>query len=156
MCRGVVNFPLREPQARRTATSRLITAGQRKSAKLSLVDLVIVPGHNHAARHIPTDGDRAIPAGGDCAPPSLGLLQQAGKFLRQGLVFGEEFLQLQAQGGEGVFVVRMFGRVLDGFQRGGSGFHFGAQFVPQGFGVVEALFAGLLARVFWPLPVRPV
>ena len=77
-----------------------------------------------------------------------GLRQQAGEFLGQGLVFGEEFLQLQAQGGQGIFVVGMGGGVLSGFQRGGSGFYLGAQFLPQGFGVVETLFTGLFAEFF--------
>jgi hypothetical protein len=53
---------------------------------------------------------------------------------------------LQAQGGQGIFVVGMGGGVLSGFQRGGSGFHLGAQFVPQGFGLLEGLLTGLFAE----------
>jgi hypothetical protein len=76
------------------------------------------------------------------------LCQQAGEFLGQGLVFGEQFLQLQAQGGQGIFVVGMGGGVLSGFERGGSGFYLGTQFLPQGFGLLETLFTGLFAQGF--------
>jgi hypothetical protein len=42
----------------------------------------------------------------------------------------------------------MGGSVLGGFERGGSGFHLRAQFVPQSFGLLEALLTGLFAEFF--------
>ena len=74
------------------------------------------------------------------------MCQQADEFLRQGFVFGEEFLQLQAQGSQGIFIVRMGGGIRCRFQRSGFGFHLRAQFVPQGFGLLEGLLTGLFAE----------
>jgi hypothetical protein len=112
------------------------------------LDLIVIAGNDGAAAGVPADGDRAIAAGDDGLPGGAGLRQQAGEFLGQGIVFGEEFLQLQAQGGQGIFVVGMGGSVLGGFERSGSGFHLWAQSVPQGFDLLEALFTGLFAEFF--------
>jgi hypothetical protein len=107
-------------------------------------DYVPISSHNHAAAHVPANGNGAVSASDDGLPGGAGLLQQAGEFLRQGFVFGQGAGDLFAQGFAECLVIRQGGDSLRHLLH----VLLAAQFVPQGFGLVEAPFTGFFAEFF--------